>query len=166
MQIKLAGLVPESIVDGPGYRFAVFAQGCPHKCPGCHNPHTHDFNGGKIYDTVRIAELVTEYKLTDGVTFTGGEPFCQPEEFLELAKSIEGYNIYCFSGYKFEELLAMKNSAVKELLSRIDVLIDGKFLQEQTSYLLKFKGSKNQRVLDCKESVRQGKAVVLSEKNH
>ena len=169
MQIKLAGIVPESIVDGPGYRFAVFAQGCPHNCAGCHNPHTHDANGGKIYDTEKIINQIYEYPLTDGVTFTGGEPFCQPEEFSELAKRLneapapQRHNIYCFTGYNFEDLLKSENPAVYELLGRIDVLIDGRFIREQMSHELKFKGSKNQRVLDCKESLKQGKAVVLSE---
>lgn len=162
MQIRLAGTVPESIVDGPGYRFAIFAQGCPHKCPGCQNPHTHDFAGGELHDTENIIGSVKNYPLTDGITFTGGEPFCQPEAFLELAKALKDYSIYCFTGYNFEELLSNENTAVKELLGCIDVLVDGRFIEEEISHELKFKGSKNQRELNCKESVKQGKAVILS----
>jgi anaerobic ribonucleoside-triphosphate reductase activating protein len=166
MEIRLAGIVPESIVDGPGYRFAVFAQGCPHKCRNCHNPHTHDFDGGALHLIADIAESVKKYQLTDGVTFTGGEPFRQPEAFLHLAKALRDYNIYCFTGYDFEELLNMENPAVSELLQHIDVLIDGRFDETQTSHELKFKGSKNQRILNCKESIKQGKAVVLIEENN
>ena len=87
MKIQIAGLVNDSIVDGPGFRFSVFTQGCPHRCPGCHNPQTHDFAGGKTVDT---AEIIAEFRmnpLLDGVTLTGGEPFCQSESCLEIAKA-------------------------------------------------------------------------------
>ncbi|MCL2077774.1 MAG: anaerobic ribonucleoside-triphosphate reductase activating protein [Oscillospiraceae bacterium] len=163
MQVKLAGIVPESIVDGPGYRFAIFAQGCPHKCKDCHNPHTHDFDGGKYYDTEKIVMSVNKYPLTDGITFTGGEPFCQPEAFVELAEKLKKYNIYCFTGYDFEDLLNSREPFVKKLLERIDVLVDGKFIGEQASYKLKFKGSENQRVIDCKQSIISGEIVVLAD---
>ncbi|MCL2108759.1 MAG: anaerobic ribonucleoside-triphosphate reductase activating protein [Oscillospiraceae bacterium] len=163
MNIRLAGIVPESIVDGPGYRFAIFAQGCPHNCAGCHNPHTHDFGGGKSYKTEKIVKLVSEYKLTDGVTFTGGEPFCQPEAFAALADGLQNYNIYCFTGYTFDELVTAENPAVRALLDKIDVLIDGRFIESRMNYKLKFKGSDNQRLLDCKQSLKLGKAVELIE---
>ena len=166
MQIKLAGIVPESIVDGPGYRFTIFAQGCPHKCRGCHNPHTHDFNGGKFYDTEKIVESVNKYRLTDGITFTGGEPFCQPEAFSELADKLQKFNIYCFTGYNFEDLLISENPFVKMLLEKIDILIDGKFVEAETSHELKFKGSKNQRVIDCKKSIISGKVVINEQHEH
>jgi anaerobic ribonucleoside-triphosphate reductase activating protein len=161
MKIRLAGLVPESIVDGTGYRFAIFAQGCPHNCKNCHNPHTHDFNGGELYDTEDIIKLVKNYPHNDGVTFTGGEPFCQPEEFTLLAGGLENHNIWCFTGFDFEELLADENPAVRALLQRIDVLVDGRFIEEQASHELKFKGSKNQRFIDCKASVKKGRAVLI-----
>jgi len=161
MKIRLAGLVPESIVDGTGYRFAIFAQGCPHKCKGCHNPHTHDFDGGELYDAADIINLVQNYPHNDGVTFTGGEPFCQPEAFAWLAENLEGADIWCFTGYTFEELKAMQNPAVRALLERIDVLVDGRFVEEQTSHELKFKGSKNQRFIDCKKSLKQEEVVIF-----
>ena len=163
MKIRLAGIVPESIVDGPGYRFAIFAQGCPHKCYGCHNPHTHDFDGGTLHDTDKIIEAVKNYKLTDGITFTGGEPFCQPEAFAELAEGLKDYNIYCFTGYSFEELLNNENPDVRALLERIDILVDGRFIESEMHHELKFKGSKNQRTLDCKESMKQERVVEILE---
>lgn len=165
-QIRLAGTVPESIVDGTGLRFALFAQGCPHHCEGCHNPHTHDYGGGRIYKIDGIIEMIFKNPLLDGVTFTGGEPFSQVEAFLELAEKInlkksEYFNIYCFTGYTFEELFGMKNEKVNRLLSFIDVLIDGKFDESKKSLELKFKGSFNQREINSKESVRLGKAVSV-----
>ncbi|MCL2018467.1 MAG: anaerobic ribonucleoside-triphosphate reductase activating protein [Oscillospiraceae bacterium] len=165
MQIRLAGLVPESIVDGTGYRFAIFAQGCPHKCAGCHNPHTHDFDGGELYDVEMIAERVKAYPHADGVTFTGGEPFSQPEAFAELARKLGDLNIWCFTGYSFEELSVSENPAVNALLNQIDVLIDGKYVQERASYELKFKGSANQRFINCKESLKRGEVVLFEENN-
>jgi anaerobic ribonucleoside-triphosphate reductase activating protein len=163
MQIRLAGIVPESIVDGPGYRFAIFAQGCPHHCPNCHNPHTHNFADGKLYDTDRIIKRVNKFPQTDGITFTGGEPFCQPDAFLEIAKAYDKQNIWCYTGFKYEELIQSENPAVTLLLSKIDVLIDGKYIDKQRSYLLKFKGSKNQRIIDVKRSIKQGEVVLFGE---
>jgi anaerobic ribonucleoside-triphosphate reductase activating protein len=161
MQIRLAGLVPESIVDGTGYRFAIFAQGCPHACPNCHNPHTHDFGGGELYDAEDIITRIKSYPHNDGVTFTGGEPFSQPEVFAWLAGELEDVNIWCFTGYTFEELQAMKNPAVRELLERIDVLVDGRFIEAEFHYELKFKGSGNQRFVNCKESLKRGEVVLV-----
>jgi anaerobic ribonucleoside-triphosphate reductase activating protein len=163
MQIRLAGIVPESIVDGPGYRFAIFAQGCPHKCPGCHNPHTHDFGGGTLHTVEAVIERIKSFPNTDGVTFTGGEPFCQPEAFMEIALAFPAHNIYCFTGFTFEELLQNQNPITPQLLACIDVLVDGKYIDEQRDYRLKFKGSRNQRIIDCKESTKQRKVVLLEE---
>lgn len=153
-QIRIAGVVSESIVDGPGIRFAVFAQGCVHHCKGCHNVSTHDFSGG--YD-VTIAELVAEIDknpLLDGVTFTGGEPFCQPAAFLALAKEVKGRNLHllAFSGYTYEELLTLaeKDDDLRQLLSCVDILIDGPFIEEEKDLTLQFRGSKNQRIIDMK----------------
>ncbi|MCL2698425.1 MAG: anaerobic ribonucleoside-triphosphate reductase activating protein, partial [Oscillospiraceae bacterium] len=161
MQIRIAGLVPESIVDGTGYRFAIFAQGCPHNCPACHNRHTHDFGGGELYDVSDVIARIKSFPYSDGVTFTGGEPFCQPEAFLKIAEGLNNINIWCFTGYDFEELLRMENPAVRILLGRIDVLIDGKFIEEQFNYQLKFKGSKNQRSINCKASLKRGEVVLI-----
>ncbi|MDR2558293.1 MAG: anaerobic ribonucleoside-triphosphate reductase activating protein [Oscillospiraceae bacterium] len=161
MQIRLAGLVPESIVDGTGYRFAIFAQGCPHNCPDCHNPHTHDFGGGRLHEVDEITARIKSYPHNDGVTFTGGEPFCQPDAFLELVEKLGNINIWCFTGYNFEELLKMESPAVHALLEKIDVLIDGRFIKTQFNHELKFKGSKNQRFISCKESLKRGEVVLF-----
>ena len=99
MNISIAGLVNDSIVDGPGFRFAVFTQGCPHDCPGCHNPQTHDFAGGQDADTDDIIAQFRKNPLLDGITLTGGDPFCQPEPCAALARAAHesGLNVWALS---------------------------------------------------------------------
>ena len=165
MKIKLAGLVADSIVDGPGFRFTIFTQGCPHHCEGCHNPQTHDFNGGRYADCDKIIEKIRQNELTSGVTFSGGEPFCQPEPCAYTAKRLKelDYHLMAFTGFTFEQLLEMsqKDKYVKEFLSCLDVIIDGKFDLSQRSLELKYKGSKNQRTIDVQESLKQRRAVEI-----
>ncbi len=163
MKIRLAGVVNDSIVDGPGIRFTIFVQGCPHRCKGCHNPHTHDFNGGYESSTEELLQKIISNPLLDGVTFSGGEPFEQAEALYELGKilSEKGYDIITYTGYTFEYLIqnANEKNFYRELMSVTDFLIDGKFEIDKKSYELKFKGSSNQRILDCKKSLKEGKAV-------
>lgn len=160
MKIRIAGLANDSIVDGPGLRLAIFTQGCPHHCPGCHNPQSHDFNGGELRDTDEIMEIVRENVLLDGITLSGGEPFAQPEACLELAKEAHalGLNVWCYSGYTFEALMNGEESW-KRLLENVDVLVDGPFLIEQRTFDAHFRGSLNQRVLDVPQSLSSGELV-------
>lgn len=164
MKIRMAGVVSESIVDGPGIRFTLFAQGCPHKCEGCHNPQTHDFNGGKDDDTDTILERILENPLLDGVTFSGGEPFCQAKPLADLAKKIKaaGLNVISYSGYTIEYLMKNANdeNGYMELLCEIDYLIDGPFILSLKSYEAKFRGSTNQRIIDVKKTLELGEAVT------
>ncbi len=168
--LRLAGVVKESIVDGHGLRFVVFCQGCPHHCPGCHNPQTHDFNGGYDIDTDRIIEEIRKNPLLQGVTFSGGEPFSQPEAFLELAKQIKSIkgmklDITAFSGYTYEQLQkrAETEPAVEKLLSLCDYLIDGPFILSERDLNLKYRGSRNQRYLDLNRSRVEGHPVEVPE---
>ncbi|MFR8316891.1 MAG: anaerobic ribonucleoside-triphosphate reductase activating protein [Catenibacillus sp.] len=151
-KLRISGIVEESIVDGPGLRFVVFTQGCPHHCKGCHNPQTHDFNGGEERDVRAIFEMFMENPLLSGITFSGGEPFVQPQPLCILARLVKGAgkNIVVYSGYTFEQLKAMgeKNPAVLELLGLCDTLIDGPFIEEQKDLDLLFRGSQNQRIID------------------
>lgn len=160
MKIRLAGLVNDSIVDGTGFRLTVFVQGCPHNCPGCHNPQTHDVNGGYMGDTDDILETAKKNPLLEGLTFSGGEPFLQPEPLALLADEAHkaGYNIFCYTGYIYEELL--KDKAAYELLKRVDYLIDGPFIEARKSLMLTFRGSDNQRIIDVKKSLAAGEAVL------
>lgn len=154
-QIRVSGIIEESIVDGPGFRFVIFVQGCPHHCPGCHNPQTHDFAGGEMMSTEDILHRIEENPLLAGVTFSGGEPFCQPEALLPLALAIreKGLNIFCYTGYLLEDLLGMAETrpAILELLYAIDTLVDGPYKEEERDLTLKFRGSANQRMLNMQE---------------
>ncbi|HIZ55499.1 MAG TPA: anaerobic ribonucleoside-triphosphate reductase activating protein [Firmicutes bacterium] len=163
MEIRIAGVVKESIVDGPGIRYTVFTQGCPHHCPGCHNPQTHDFSGGTVTDTQKIAEDIAKNPLLKGVTFSGGEPFEQPEALCELAEQVRaiGKDIVIYSGYTFEQLLEKKNPAVQKLLSMAYMLVDGRFVMEEKDLTLQFRGSRNQRLIDCQKSLAAGKAIEI-----
>lgn len=161
--LKLAGTVNDSIVDGPGIRFTVFVQGCPHRCKGCHNPHTHDFEGGETVTLESLLEKIKGNPLLDGVTFSGGEPFCQAKSLYELALEIKklGMNIVTYTGYKFEYLTENANAEnfYSELLSVTDYLVDGKFELDKRDILLKFRGSSNQRIIDVKKSLSEKKVV-------
>ncbi len=161
--LDLAGIVGDSIVDGPGIRTTIFAQGCPHRCEGCHNSETWEFGCGTGMDAQTLVQIVRSNPLCKGVTFSGGEPFAQAEGFAELAKLLKqaGYEVASYSGYTFEQLLH-GTSAQKELLSQIDVLIDGPFLQSEKSLELSFRGSKNQRILDVPKSLASETAVLVS----
>ena len=165
--IRIAGVVRESIVDGPGLRLAVFCQGCPHGCKDCHNPDTHDFCGGYDCEISKIVEAVKANPLLDGVTFSGGEPFCQPAAFCSLAAALKearpDLNLMAYSGYTYEELTEMKDMDVDELLSKIDLLVDGRFIAEQKDLTLLFRGSSNQRVRDMNLTRQRGE-VALAEK--
>lgn len=167
MDIRIAGIVNDSIVDGPGIRFTIFTQGCPHKCEGCHNPQTHTFGGGKLVSIEELIDQIQHNPLLDGVTFSGGEPFVQAEALSALAKVIHDnteLNVVTYTGYTFEQLMSglEDNPHWKTLLQETDILIDGPFIQSKKSYELHFRGSSNQRCLDSKESVRLGKAVEIA----
>ncbi len=165
--IRMAGVIRESIVDGPGLRFVVFAQGCPHGCPGCHNPATHDFQGGTDCSLEKILAAIDQNPLLDGVTFSGGEPMSQPEAFYNLAEAIKerGLNLIIYTGYTYEELQKLGESrpAVRKLLELTDLLIDGRFVLEQRDLSLLFRGSRNQRVIDMNRTRESGK-LTLAEK--
>lgn len=161
MNIRLAGITNDSIVDGPGLRLTVFTQGCPHHCPGCHNPQSHDFEGGEVQDTASIIDIIRDNFLLDGVTFSGGEPFAQADACAEIAKEAHsmGLNVWCYSGYTFETLLS-GDPAWRNLLENIDVLVDGPFILAQRTLDAKFRGSSNQRILNVPASLEAGKAVL------
>lgn len=150
-KIRIAGTADDSIVDGPGIRYTIFVQGCPHGCPGCHNPQTHDFNGGEEVTLESLLEKIKNNKILDGVTFSGGEPFCQAKQLYELGLEIKklGLNIITYSGSYLEDLEenATEDNFYKELLSVTDILIDGPFEEDKRDLTLEFRGSKNQRVI-------------------
>ena len=163
--LKLSGIVSDSIVDGPGIRTTIFSQGCPHHCPGCHNPETWAFGCGTMVPVEAIVNIVKSNPLCRGVTFSGGEPFAQAAEFAELAALLKGngYEVASYSGYTLEELLEGTEDQ-KLLLGTLDILIDGPFVQAQKSLEIAFRGSRNQRILDVRKSLAEGKAVETTSK--
>lgn len=148
MKIRVSGFEPESIVDGEGIRFVIFTQGCPHHCKGCHNPESHDFDGGTEYDTADIIQMIKANPLITGITLSGGEPFCQEEACLEIAEEAQRMNldVWCYTGYLFKDVY------LSPLLDEVDVLVDGEFIESQKSLSLKFRGSSNQRIIDVQAS--------------
>lgn len=160
--LRLSGVIRESIVDGPGIRMVVFSQGCAHNCAGCHNPATHDMNGGYMSSVNNIIEVAKNNPLLKGLTFSGGEPFLQAEAFEKLARQahLHGLDVITYSGFTYEELLA-GSDAVLELLGETDVLVDGKYVESQKDFMLRFRGSKNQRVIDVKASHKSNAIIEL-----
>lgn len=175
--LNLAGIMGESIVDGPGIRFAIFCQGCPHHCKGCHNPETHPFEGGTPVRIDRILQQIDKDPILRGVTFSGGEPMCQALAFAELARGVKerGLDIVVFTGYRYEELVSFcagqaKNddklklldpAAVSELMELTDILIDGPFILEERDLSLSFRGSRNQRVIDLNKTRETGELTII-----
>ena len=162
MDLKVYGIVEDSIVDGPGFRMAVFVQGCPHGCPGCHNPESHDFAGGIIMDTGEIVKRFEGNPLMDGITLSGGEPLCQPEACLELARAAHAKNltVWCYTGYTWEALQQEADPARQALLKEVDVLVDGPYLQARRSLELGFRGSGNQRLIDVPRTLATGEVAL------
>lgn len=167
MEIRLAAdLQSDSIVDGPGIRIVLWTQGCPHNCFGCHNPTTHDFEDGGLVDIEELKQQISKIPFQDGITFSGGDPMCQPEACAFIAKYCQsiGLNVWCYTGYTFEELLKMskRKPSIYEFLKQIDILVDGRFIMSQKSLDLKFRGSKNQRIIDVQKSLQKHEVVISS----
>lgn len=152
-KLNLAGIVDESIVDGPGLRLTVFTQGCPHHCPGCHNPQTWDFRENMNVDVGEILARYDEDPLLEGVTFSGGEPMAQAGALSVLARAIRerGGDVWCYTGYTYEELVASSDPDIDALLEEVDVLVDGPFVMAMRDPDIDFRGSSNQRLLDRDE---------------
>ena len=162
MRFRLSGIVNDSIVDGPGLRLAVFMQGCPYGCPGCHNPQTHDVMGGREADTEEVRAMLKKNPLLDGLTLSGGEPLLQPQaarEMAEMAKA-QGLNVWCYTGDTVEHMLKNRAPDVMAALEYVDVLVDGPFILEQKSLDLRFRGSRNQRLINMPATLKAGKAVL------
>ena len=161
-KLRIAGTVNDSIVDGPGIRYVIFTQGCPHHCQGCHNPQTHDFAGGEDADVEKILNEIFENPILSGVTFSGGEPFCQAEGLVPIAEAIKekGKHLMIYTGYLLEQLQRMDNPAVQKLLELADVIVDGPFIMAEKNLTLSFRGSENQRVIDMVKTRAAGEIVL------
>ncbi len=162
VKLRMCGTEPESIVDGPGFRYVIFVQGCPHGCAGCHNPESHSFEGGYELGIDELYKEIRSNPYLGGVTFSGGEPFCQTAGLLELARLLksDGIHLMAFTGYTLEELRARGDEATDELLGLIDILVDGRFVETQRDLTLLYRGSENQRVIDMNKTRELGEVVL------
>jgi anaerobic ribonucleoside-triphosphate reductase activating protein len=161
--VRIAGVTTESVVDGPGIRSTIFFQGCPHACPGCHNPNTWRFDGGKEISLTELIRLLDLNPLVTGVTFSGGEPFQQAPVVALLGQRLRraGLNIWVYTGFTWDFLKEnLDRAGYKELLEVAEVLIDGPFIQEQRDLSLLFRGSANQRLIKVTESMASGRIVL------
>lgn len=167
MKIRLATdqIQRDSIVDGEGIRSVIWTQGCTHNCYGCHNPETHSFTDGYLLEVIDVIKKIDSLEGQDGVTFSGGDPMSQPEACSLIASHCkeQGLNVWCYTGFTFEQLLEMGKSIpyIMNFLENIDVLVDGKFILEQKSLNLKFKGSKNQRIIDVPKSLKENEVYLI-----
>ena len=166
--IRVAGIEKNSIVDGEGFRYAIFTQGCYHNCPGCHNPESHSFDGGTLVDYREILKDLKEDILLDGITLSGGDPLFQAKELIELTKEAVklGLTVWLYTGFRFEEALdvinnrpSRMNKDMIELLKLVDVIVDGEYIQEKRTLSMPFRGSTNQRVIYCKKSLEENKII-------
>lgn len=164
MTIRLASpLQSDSVVDGTGIRTVIWTQGCAHACPGCHNMGTHDFNGGEEVSIEDVKDEISKLEGQTGITFSGGDPLYQIDAVIELAKYIESLkmDIWVYTGFTYEEVLKMPRG--QELLTHIDVLVDGKFELKNRSLDAPFRGSTNQRIIDVKRTLKNGHLTLVEE---
>jgi anaerobic ribonucleoside-triphosphate reductase activating protein len=168
-KIRLAGIAPQSTVNGVGLRKVYFSQGCSHHCKGCFNPETWSFKGGKLFDIDQLVKEVAQEKYLDGVTLSGGDPFQQVKPFVILAEKLKRkkINIWCFTGYQWEYLLkkSQTNTFIKRLLECIDVLVDGRYEKRFHSENHPYRGSSNQRLIDVKNSLKNKRTIIFEIKN-
>ena len=166
--MRLAGFYDESISNGLGWRAVVFVSGCPHHCPGCHNKEAQDFSYGSEFNEEEIIEKIKNNSILKGITISGGEPLCRENikdvcNFIKDVKKVKkDFNVWCYSGYTFDELLDRKDKDTMDCLNEIDVLVDGRFKQDLKDPTLKFRGSSNQRILDVKESLKNHQGIEIN----
>ncbi len=162
-QLRLAGIVDESVGDGPGVRLVIFAQGCPHHCPRCHNPHTWNMDGGALVAAEEIVERLRANPVLAGVTLSGGEPFAQVSRFGTLAATIRemGLSVMTYTGYTWEHIVQSRSPGVRLLLDNTDILVDGPYIDSLRKPGLRWRGSSNQRIIDVQKSLGAGEVVLL-----
>jgi len=167
--ISLYGMVEDSVVDGPGVRFTIFVQGCPHGCEGCHNKDAQDFGCGIAADIYKVAEKIIKSRVRK-ITFSGGEPFAQAAELARIARLVRAFkdiDVMTYTGYTFEELLeaAEHDDDMKDLLAETNYLVDGKFEQDKKSFNCFFRGSSNQRIFDitCYPNTKKARLIEKRE---
>lgn len=166
--INVAGIIKNSLSNGPGMRYVIFVQGCPHHCDGCHNEHTWDFKDNRLMTVNEILEdIKNEMPLIKGVTFSGGEPFEQAKELTVLAKRIKNeleLDVMSYTGYTYEEIQNSNSISKKDLLENIDILVDGKFELNNIEGAHIWAGSANQKVYFFNKPTKESVIKQLKER--
>lgn len=166
--MKMAGFYDESISNGLGWRAVLFVSGCPHHCPGCHNKIAQDYDYGQDFNEQEIIDRICENSILKGITISGGEPLCKENisEVLKFIKDVKevrpNFNVWCYSGYTLEQLQERNDKETNETLKHIDVLVDGRFMEQKKNPTLKFRGSENQRILDIQKCLQENKIVEVA----
>ncbi len=166
--MNMAGFYDESISNGLGWRAVLFVSGCPHNCPGCQNKMAQNYSYGEQFDKQKIIDRICDNSLLKGITISGGEPLCKENvgavlDFIKDVKKVRpNFNVWCYSGYTIEELKNRNDKITNEALNEIDVLVDGRFVQEKRDPNLKFRGSSNQRILDVKKTMKENQIVQIA----
>lgn len=170
--MNYADIKKYDIANGPGVRVSLFVSGCTHHCPGCFNPETWDFNFGKPFDSEVINEIVEELQpgYIHGLSLLGGEPFEYNNQvaLLPLLKEVKARfpqkDIWCYTGYDFEkdllDTMCPKWEETKQMLSYIDILVDGEFIEAKKDLALRFRGSSNQRIIKVQDSLAANKVII------
>jgi len=164
MPMRILSIIEDTMVDGPGFRTSVYCAGCNHQCPGCHNPQSWDFHGGREMTVEQVMKVIEADPYTRGVTFTGGDPMYQAAAFAELARQIHRRtqkDIWCYTGFTYESLI---HDDQRELLAEIDVLVDGPYIESRQDPDLLFRGSYNQRLIDVPRSLAEGRVCLYDSK--
>lgn len=174
--VRIAGQVKHSAVDGPGVRYAIFLQGCPHNCKACQNPETHDPDAGTERVLDEVIDEILSTKFLDGVTLSGGDPFLQPEASMAIAKAAKeaGLNVWAYTGWTFEQLTGETTAGIRppkqaaEVLRYVDVLVDGRYedslhVNDEDRQKCMWRGSFNQRLIDVQKSLSEGHVVPYTE---
>jgi anaerobic ribonucleoside-triphosphate reductase activating protein len=161
--IRIGGIERESIVDGPGFRYAIFVQGCDFRCPGCHNPQLQPFAGGREISVEEVLRDIQANPLLDGITLSGGDPFTQAAACACLAEKVRnlGLSVVTFTGYRWEDLLASGREDWQRLVKSSNIIVDGPFIMALRNLDLRFRGSANQRLIDVQRSLAAEKPIEL-----
>lgn len=163
-KLSVLDIVHDTTVDGPGFRTSIYAAGCIHECPGCHNAYSWNIANGIPRSIEELLEVIKEDEFSN-VTFTGGDPFMQVVGFTELARKIKeetSKDIWCYTGFTYEQIL--RSSKLSQILPFIDVLVDGKYIDRLRNIDLQFRGSSNQRIIDVQRSLFEDKIILWGEK--
>ena len=157
--IRVLDIIEDTMVDGPGFRTSIYCAGCRHQCPGCHNPQSWDFKGGREMSTEELMRIIMADPFAN-VTFSGGDPMYQCDGFADLAHAIHkqsNKDIWCYTGFTYETLITR---AQRELLELLDVLVDGPFVEKLRDPDLLFRGSSNQRLIDVQKTLYSGEVIL------